>query len=416
MPHQASKERVCVLGLGYVGLPTACTLAAHDISVTGVDINPTTLDHIRAGKIYEPGLRTLVHTATGSGKLDLSTQPIEAGIFIIAVPTPLVGRRPDLSAVFQAARALTPLLRKGNLVILESTVPPGTTATVADTFRSSTRLKIGRDLFMAHCPERVMPGRILTEMVENDRIIGGVTPDCASRAAAFYARFVEGKIFKTSADIAEMAKLMENTYRDVNIALANECARIADHLDIDIREVIRLANRHPRVQFLQPGPGVGGDCLAVDPWFLAASASGKSRLIPLARLTNDRQPFFIVERIRRLLRGIRRPRVAVLGVAYKGDTDDTRNSPARPIVRALKKMNWEVRIFDPLVQRFDWKLTTVTHAARNADLLLVLAAHKAIRLLSPLALKSLVHRRKVFDTCACLPAQDWRRAGFEIVT
>src|SRR5712692_2080412 len=281
-----SANSICLLGLGYIGLPTGSIFALAGKDVIGVDPNPRVQAALRSGlaSFDEPELQTLVTAAINSGRLRVQTQPEAADAFIIAVPTPLdpTTNRADLTFVRQAARDIVPFLRRGNLVVLESTVPPGTTRDVVTPILADSGLVPGQDIFVAHCPERVLPGRILVELEQNDRLAGGLTPVCAKRAADLYQTFVKGAIMRTDATTAEMVKVMENTFRDVNVALANEFALIAERIGVDVWDAIRLANHHPRVNVLRPGPGVGGHCIAVDPWFLVGSAPEATHLIQAA--------------------------------------------------------------------------------------------------------------------------------------
>ena len=303
-------QKICVLGLGYIGLPTASTLAAHGFKVLGVDINPHVIETLQNGNvhIHEPGLRTVVESALNSGNLTVSSQPEEADAFLIAVPTPFYedgygeydGRKfrlADMRAVTSATEAILPCLRKGNLVVLESTSPPRTTVDLVTPILERSGLKAGIDFFLCYSPERVLPGQILKELIENARVVGGVTPESAKAGHELYATFVKGEIVETDATTAEMVKLMENTTRDVNIAIANEFARLAEKFGVDIWEAISLANRHPRINILSPGPGVGGHCISVDPWFLVETAPELTPLIYHARQVNDEQPHFVVRKI-----------------------------------------------------------------------------------------------------------------------
>src|ERR687886_318301 len=296
-----SMNTICLLGLGYIGLPTGSMFALAGRDVIGVDPSPRVQAALRAGRasIEEPELQTLVAAAINSGRLRIRTRPAPADAFIIAVPTPLdpLTRRADLTYVEQAARDIAPLLRRGNLVVLESTVPPGTTRDVLAPILAESGLEPGRDICLAHCPERVLPGRILLELVQNDRLAGGITPECADRAAELYGAFVKGGIMRTDATTAEMVKVMENTFRDVNVALANEFALVAERIGVDVWEAIRLANHPPRVNVLRPGPGVGGHCIAVDPWFLVGAAPEVTPLIRAARQVNDGMPEHVLARL-----------------------------------------------------------------------------------------------------------------------
>src|ERR1700731_1605332 len=293
-----STNTICLLGLGYIGLPTGSMFALAGKTVIGVDPSPRVQAALRSGlaSFDEPELQTLVTAAINSGRLRVQTQPEAADAFIIAVPTPLdpTTNRADLRFVEQAARDIVPFLRRGNLVVLESTVPPGTTRDVLAPILAESGLVPGRDICVAHCPERVLPGRILVELEQNDRLAGGLTPACAEVAAQLYSAFCKGAIMRTDATTAEMVKVMENTYRDVNVALANEFALIAEIIGVDVWEAIRLANHHPRVNVLRPGPGVGGHCIAVDPWFLVGAAPDAASLIPTSRAVNDAMPEHVI--------------------------------------------------------------------------------------------------------------------------
>lgn len=412
-------KSICVLGLGYIGLPTASLFASHGHQVLGVDINAEVVDTVNRGEIHieEPGLQTLVKAAVHSGHLRAATAPEPADVFIIAVPTPDIptdgGKRADLSAVEAATRAILPVLAVDNLVILESTSPPGTTRDlVARLVRDEACMMPGQDVFVAHCPERVLPGQILRELIGNDRVAGGVTPRCAKHAADLYRTLIEGECFETDAATAEMAKLMENTYRDVNIALANELAGIAERLGFDANEVIDIANRHPRVNLHRPGVGVGGHCISVDPWFVWHAAPEQARLVRLARDVNDAQPLHVAQRVCTMLDQHRGDRIAVLGVAYKPNVDDVRESPARPLVEALVQAGADVRVHDPHVQRWHYPLLDLEAALDGADLLLIATGHRAFRELSPVSVGGLMRARLLFDAPGLLDLGDWRAAGF----
>src|ERR1700686_1991043 len=347
-----SMKTICLLGLGYIGLPTGSMFALAGNDVIGVDPSPRVQAALSSGQasIYEPELQTLVTAAINSGRLRVQTRPETADAFIIAMPTPLdpTTNRAAMTFVQQAARDIVPLLRRGNLVVLESTVPPGTTRDVLAPILAESGLGPGRAICVAHCPERVLPGRILVELEQNDRLAGGLTPACAEVAADLYGAFVKGAIMRTDATTAELVKVMENTFRDVNVALANEFALIAERIGVDVWEAIRLANHHPRVSVLRPGPGVGGHCIAVDPWFLVDAAPEEARLIRTARLVNDGMPEHVLAR----LAGLASPpaAVALLGVTYKAEVDDIRESPALPIAELAVERGYAVRLCDPHVK------------------------------------------------------------------
>lgn len=415
-------QKLCVLGLGYIGLPTASTFATHGLQVTGVDVNRRVVNGLQNGHlhIHEPGLRTLVQAALRSGNLKISEQPEEADAFIIAVPTPfLQDKRADLQYVISASEAIVPYLRRGNLVVLESTSPPRTTLDVVAPILERSGLKAGTDFHLVYSPERVLPGQILRELIENARVIGGVNAASAEAGRDLYAIFVRGEIILTDATTAEMVKLMENTYRDVNIAIANEFARLGDHFKIDIWEAIRLANRHPRVNILQPGPGVGGHCISVDPWFLVEAAPELTPLIRTARQVNDSQPHFVVELVQKILKGrpLRGQRLAVLGLSYKADVDDLRESPAIEIARLLANAGATVHAYDPFHSQLDLNGITVEDslekAVKDAELLLLLVGHTALRSLNPKAVAATTPARAVLDAVAAWSKTTWQDAGFE---
>ncbi len=324
-------NKICILGLGYIGLPTASMFAANGVEVVGVDTNPNVLETLKAGRlhIHEPGLGEVLEKALASGNLSVAPAPEPADAFLIAVPTPFYEhetgeyggqtyKKADMRAVTSATEAIVPHLRKGNLVVLESTSPPRTTVDLVVPILEKSGLKAGSDFYIAYSPERVLPGQILRELVENARVVGGLTPASAQAGADLYSVFVRGQIHQTDATTAEMVKLMENTYRDVNIAIANEFSRLAERFGVDVWEAIQLASLHPRVKILHPGPGVGGHCISVDPWFFVETAPDLAQLILKARQVNDAQPHFVVEKARQALGGdLNGKRIAALGLAYK---------------------------------------------------------------------------------------------------
>jgi UDP-N-acetyl-D-mannosaminuronic acid dehydrogenase len=399
---------VSVIGLGYVGLPTAAVLATAGQRVAGVDLRPEIVDTINAGAIHivEPELDALVRAAVAAGTLRAHLTPQPARAHLICVPTPLgPGRAPGLDHVAAAAEALLEVLRPGDLVVLESTVPPGTTRAVIGERVRARGFTPGVDIFIAHAPERVLPGAVIREVVDNPRVIGGLTDACTARCAAFYERFVRGELLRTSAETAELCKLAENAFRDVNIAFANELAAIAGHLHVDIWELIALANRHPRVQILRPGPGVGGHCIAVDPWFIVASAPAHSALIQAARAVNDARPGHVIAEVHRLAQSHRgRPRVALLGLSYKPDIDDLRESPALAIARALAEApGLELMLVEPHLSRSPIEghaLHDPHEALAAADIAVILVAHRAFRRLP----RELFLAPRVLDTVGLLAA------------
>lgn len=392
----ASKiEKICVIGLGYIGLPTASLLATKGYKVHGVDVSPRVVETINKGQIHivEPDLDILVKSAVQSGNLSAGLEPVEADIFILAVPTPFKeGKRPDLSYVEIATRSIAPFVRPGNLVILESTSPVGTTDDVVARILREQGLNVDEDVYVAHCPERVLPGRILIELVENDRVVGGINDASTAVAAEFYEAFVSGEVLRTSAKTAELVKLSENTFRDVNIAFANEMSMVAEQLGVNVWELISLCNRHPRVNILQPGPGVGGHCIAVDPWFIVDSAPETARLIRTAREVNDSKPQWVIERIKQKAQKFKQPTIGFLGLAFKADVDDLRESPAIHIVREVAKLNLgELMICEPNVESHpQYTLSSLDDVLKQADIIVLLVDHKQFRRLSAERMKEKV--------------------------
>jgi UDP-N-acetyl-D-mannosaminuronic acid dehydrogenase len=414
-------KKICVLGLGYIGLPTASTFATHGIQVVGVDVNPQIISGLQEGRLhlYEPGLRELVQEAVKSGNLSVREQPEPADAFIIAVPTPFYeDKRADLSFVIAATEAIVPHLRKGSLVVLESTSPPRTTVDVLTPILARSGLTPGVDFHLAYSPERVLPGQILRELVENARVIGGIDRASVEAGRDLYATFVRGEIIMTDATSAEMVKLMENTYRDVNIAIANEFSRLADRFGIDIWEAITIANRHPRVRILNPGPGVGGHCISVDPWFLVEAAPDLTPLIHTARQVNDSQPHFVVELVKRALGDLTSKRIAVLGLAYKPNVDDLRESPAIETAVLLTKAGARVTAYEPYktdYQQSEFKSApSLEKAVEKADALLLLVAHDELCNLDPAKVASITPARVVIDTINGWSPAAWETAGFKM--
>lgn len=420
-------EKICVLGLGYIGLPTASTFATHGLQVIGVDINPQVVDTLRSGglHIHEPGLRTLVQAALGSGNLTIHQKPEPADAFIIAVPTPFYeDKRADMRAVIAAAEAIVPYLRPGNLVVLESTSPPRTTIDLLMPILEKSGLKAGagqpdQGFLLAYSPERVLPGQILRELIENARVIGGIDQASAEAGRDLYSLFVRGEIMLTNATTAEMVKLMENTYRDINIAIANEFARLADRFGVDVWEAISIANRHPRVKILKPGPGVGGHCIGVDPWFLVESAPDITPLIRTARQVNDQQPRIVVEMIKNMLGKLEGRRIAILGLSYKPDVDDLRESPAIEIVHELGRSGAQVRAYEPYKPDVQIPgvpgVPTLDAALVDADLVALLVGHTVLRELNPEDLRRLTSARLLLDAVNGWDGIDWESSGFKLV-
>jgi UDP-N-acetyl-D-mannosaminuronic acid dehydrogenase len=414
--------KICVLGLGYIGLPTASIFATHGAVVVGVDINPQIVRTLQNGElhIHEPGLRTLVQSALESGNLSIHSTPTEAEAFIIAVPTPFYeDKRADMRAVTAATEAIVPHLQPGNLVVLESTSPPRTTVDLVAPILERSGLKAGVDFHLAYSPERVLPGQIIRELVENARVIGGIDAASAEAGRDLYALFVRGEIVLTDATTAEMVKLMENTTRDVNIAIANEFARLADRFGVDVWEAIALANRHPRINILRPGPGVGGHCISVDPWFLVEAAPDLTPLILAARQVNDGQPHFTAALVERAVEALAGKRIAALGLAFKPDVDDLRESPAIEVAQLLAKAGAQVRAYEPFKPEAQVPGVTTTptlaEALTGAEALVLLVQHSEFKQLDPQQAAALTPARLAIDTVNGWPRPAWEAAGFRVV-
>ncbi|MEU1231723.1 UDP-N-acetyl-D-mannosamine dehydrogenase [Streptomyces sp. NPDC005828] len=404
---------VCVVGLGRIGLPTAAALASNGIDVVGVDVDPAAVDLVNAGRVpfVEPDLAEAVSGAVAMGRLRATTTPEAADAFLIAVPTPLQkDRTADLSYVRAAAASVAGVLKAGDLVILESTSPPGTTVELSRWLgKHRPDLSFPHEtadvpeVRVAHCPERVLPGRAMIEIVTNDRVIGGVAEGCAQRARELYEVFATGECLLTDATTAEMVKLSENAFRDVNVAFANELSTVCDQLCIDVGDVIDLANRHPRVDILRPGPGVGGHCLAVDPWFIVSAAPQHARLIRLAREVNDDRAAYVVSEVVRTAERFKEPVIACLGLAFKANIDDLRESPALNIVTELaERQVGRLLVVEPHVRELPQslartgrvELVDVAAAVREADVVVLLVDHDAFRSVRRTALRG----KAVFDT------------------
>ncbi len=392
--------KICILGLGYIGLPTAAILANRSYNVHGVDVIPDVVDKINQGKVHikEPGLNTFVKSAVFSGKLKASIKPKPADIFIIAVPTPIdEDNIPELKYVFESTQMITPYLKNGDLIIIESTSPVGTTEKIRDMVQ-----KINPELTSiqyAYCPERVLPGQTLKELIDNDRVVGGITPEAAEKAREFYSTFVNGTIFITDSRTAEMTKLVENAYRDVNIAYANELSMICDKLNINVWELIKLANRHPRVNILRPGSGVGGHCIAIDPWFIVSSAEDDAKIIRKAREINNYKHLWVTEKINNLALKFqnsyqRKPRIACMGIAFKPNIDDLRESPALQIINMLIKQGKDVLVVEPNIQDHEsFSLIQYNEAVNLADIIVFLVAHDEFKDIK------IPDGKKVIDVC-----------------
>jgi UDP-N-acetyl-D-mannosaminuronic acid dehydrogenase len=412
---------VTVLGLGYIGLPTAAMLADAGHQVVGVDVNASVLDDIRlgCGHLSELEVRQLTRAALSSGHLVVTDSlPQDSDAYIICVPTPTTtSHKPDLHYVEEAAAAVAARINDGNLVVLESTVPPGTVEKIVVRALEAVGKSPDR-VHIAHCPERVIPGAIVHELRNNARVVGGRRPVDAQIAKELYASFCSGEICVTDCSTAELVKVVENTFRDVNLAFANELALLAEALEIDAWEVIRFANKHPRVNILRPGPGVGGHCIPVDPNFLSNANPFLTELIQTARRVNERMPHVVVRLIDEMLQTPQvEANIALLGAAYKADVDDTRESPSHAVLSLLLERRYNVRVYDPIAQSFDHALSpTLEDAVRGADAVVLITDHSAFRDIAPATVGPLMRRRVLVDTRNFLDRDAWRAAGFEVRT
>lgn len=425
-------KKICILGMGYIGFPTACMFATHGIRVVGVDINQEVVDILNKGNVHiqEPGLEAIAKAAIQSGNLFVTNHPEYADAFIIAVPTPFqhcgdVGnsddeniKKADMSFVISAAESIAPYLQKGNLVVLESTSPPQTTVNLLKPIFERTGLKAGEDFYLTYSPERVLPGQILKELVGNARVIGGVNCRSAEAGRDLYSIFVEGDIILTDATTAEMVKLMENTYRDINIAIANEFSRLADRFGIDVWKAIEIANRHPRVKILTPGPGVGGHCISVDPWFLIEAAPDLSKLIYAARNVNDSQPKFFVDLVKGVLGSLESIRIAILGLSFKPNVDDLRESPAIEIAEVIRDEGAQVVAYEPYKTSFQipgvQPSNSLEEAVRDAQAILFLVNHDSFKKIDPFTFAKNTSSRIIIDAVNLCDRAEWEKAGFMV--
>ena len=398
-----------VIGLGYIGLPTAALLASNGYSVIGTDINQNTVEIINQGKshVFEPNLDTLVNSVVCAGHLKASTSFHPADIYIICVPTPLIKDHeipsPNIESVIESTRNIAQFVKQGDLVILESTCPVGTTEKVENILRNA-QVPVD-NIHIAYCPERVLPGKIMMELVENDRIVGGLNTNSTKAVASFYRTFVNGTVFETNAKTAELCKLTENSFRDVNIAFANELSLICDNEGIDVWDLIQLSNRHPRVNILQPGPGVGGHCIAVDPWFIVARDAKNTKIIKTAREVNNYKTIWVIDKIKiavadSVAKAGKKTKIACLGLAFKPDIDDLRESPSLNVALTLQSEGFDVLAVEPNIQTHDsLKLVSLETALKHADIFVVLVKHQ--HFLVP-AIKHKLASKILLDFCGAL--------------
>ncbi|MED3886120.1 nucleotide sugar dehydrogenase [Priestia aryabhattai] len=415
-------KKLCVVGLGYIGLPTAVMFANHGLYVHGVDVNEKAVKLIKNKQLHieENGLQERLESAVDNGHFTVGTTAEEADIFIIAVPSPInEDKTANLNYVREATKSIVPYVRKGNLVILESTVPPRTVEDVMLPVLKETGLELGIELFVSHSPERVIPGKVFEELVNNDRIVGGINEESSRLTVELYKTFVKGNIHVTDATTAEMVKVIENTYRDVNIAFANELAKISEKIGVNAWEAIKLANYHPRVNIHLPGPGVGGHCIAVDPWFLTELQPELAKIISLSRQTNDSMPEYTALKTKSLLdeKGIQHGRVAVLGLAFKGNIDDMRESPSTDVLYHLGKLGVDYTAFDPHIKenKIERQTQSLNEAVAHADVILILTDHNEFKELLPSSVENHMRTKIIFDTKNCIQRNQWKAAGFDVV-
>ena len=413
-------NRICVLGLGYIGLPTALLFANNGAEVIGVDINKNIIETLKKGKLHfeEKGLSELLNNAQKKKSFIASTEVVPADVFIICAPTPLDKEYyvADLDYVTLGCNMVVPYLKKNNLVVIESTISPGSSENLFKKNLEKSGLIAGKDFHLVHCPERAIPGNTIQEMINNHRIVGGLTQEAAEKAKILYNKFVPlDKIHTTDIRTAEIVKLMENTFRDVNIALANEFAMLCEELEINVWKAIELANYHPRVNILKPGPGVGGHCIAIDAWFLAETSSN-AQLIQKARSINDFMPNFTLKLTKQLLGDtIEFPTITVLGVAYKGNVDDTRESPALKYIHLAKKESMIIKIHDPLCKQFKGgELLPLKEAVKDSDCLVLITDHSNFKNIDPKEIGKLMRNKNLLDTRNVLDHSQWEKAGFKI--
>lgn len=410
-------KKICIIGLGYIGLPTAAMFATHGHTIVGVDVKKEVVESLNQGKIIieEPYLDIMVQAAVTSGNLRAQLNPEEADVFIISVPTPInADKTADMTYVQKATESIVPFLKEGNIVVLESTSPPNTVNGLMIPILKKSGLEIGTQLLVAHSPERVLPGKILVELVENNRIVGGINQASSEAVRDLYKTFVKGEIYLTDATTAEMCKLMENTFRDVNIALANELAKLCEHMGINAWDVIKYSNKHPRVNLHMPGPGVGGHCLAVDPWFIVEKEPELAKIIKLSRMTNDGMPHHVYERSKAILSGISgKKKVTILGATYKPNIDDMRESPIMELFELFRHDNdFDVCIFDPHIAAHDFVVKNLEEAVSESHLIILGVNHDEFANINYSKLKPLMAEPNIFDTRNYLNREQLKAAGF----
>jgi len=405
--------KISVLGLGYIGLPTSLLLADSGHEVIGVDVDDEIVNKLREEDLpfEEPGMRDLFESAKENFKVKDSVE--NSDVYLIAVPTPLDKSLniPDLKAIKSATEMISSKISDGELVILESTVPPGTSENLILPILKKNG--DGEDFLLAHSPERAIPGNTINEMINNSRIIGGLDEESSEMAKSVYDSFVEGEIHLTDINTAEMVKLMENTFRDINIALANEFAQIGEEIGIDTWEAIELANEHPRVDILNPGPGVGGHCISIDPWFLSSNST-KSKMITLAREINDFMPNFVVSKARNMISDVSDPCITIFGVAYKGNVDDTRETPAKKIIKLAENEGLDVKCYDPHVENFDYELYSLKESVKKSDCIVIVTDHNDFSELNPEILGKNMRNKNILDTRNMIDVEDWEDSRFNV--
>lgn len=412
-------SKICVLGQGYIGLPTSLLLANSGHEVVGIDVNKRVVDVLKAGKMpfEEKGFQELLDSVVAKKTYRAESLVEEANVFLVAVPTPFDSEMhmADLKYVVSACEMIVPHLRKDNLVIIESTIPPKTCCKQVKQILEKSTFKMCKDFYVSHCPERAIPGNTLHEMINNDRVIGGVDEKSTQLTAELYSSFVKGDLHLTTSTTAEMIKLMENTFRDVNIALANEFAQIADDYGIDVWEAIEIANRHPRVKILKPGPGVGGHCIAIDPWFLTENANNSS-LIMMSRQINDSMPQYVLRMVKEMLTDIENPTITVFGVAYKGDIADTRATPAKKFIKLAEKEGFKIKIYDPFVKEWSYPILGLKEAVEGSDCIVVLTDHSEFRKMGSIEFCRYMSNLNIFDARNIININEWKNQGFRYRT